>query len=119
MSDREAVKLLTGLSDAELTDLGGFGDESLFPPDLGGDPADNTITLVASYTDPHGDSVELYRVEWPTGEVTFTVDARSGVDTVLVCLDVVTAERFAVALTDPTAPEDLSAWDYDDDEDED
>jgi hypothetical protein len=33
MTDREAVKLLTGLTDAELTDLGGFPGEDAF-----GDP---------------------------------------------------------------------------------
>lgn len=30
MTDREAVKLLTGLTDAELTDLGGFPGEDAF-----------------------------------------------------------------------------------------
>jgi len=28
MTTREAVKLLTGLTDEELTDLGGFGDDN-------------------------------------------------------------------------------------------
>jgi hypothetical protein len=31
MTNREAVKLLTGMTDEQLTDLGGFGDDNRCP----------------------------------------------------------------------------------------
>lgn len=66
----------------------------------------NVVTLVASHTDPDGDSVELYRVDWPTGLVTFTLEVRNSTTwTNIVGLDLAAARQFAAALTDLDAPD--------------
>lgn len=73
---------------------------------------DNVVTLVASHEDADGDTIELYRVDWPTGLVTFTVDVRNYElrtgdfeSNALVSLDLASARKFAEAFMDLTATE--------------
>jgi hypothetical protein len=67
---------------------------------------DNVVTLVASHIDSDGDSVELYRVNWPDGHITYTFDVRNdGGVCAIAGLDVAAAQRFAAALILPDHPE--------------
>jgi hypothetical protein len=58
--------------------------------------SENQVTLVFSHTDSDSDSVELYRVVWPDGTVTHTVDTTASAG--LVQLDTTAAIALAAAL---------------------
>jgi len=73
----------------------------------------NEVTLVHSSEDYEGGAVEVYRVRWPSGRVTYTLDTRDEYgSTVLVSLDTATAQALAQALAvaSPALDEPVKYW---------